>query len=553
MGMNVLGVGVSSLNATLLGIRTTQHNIANASTPGYHRQEVRLSSSAPEFIGGNWLGTGVATGNVVRMYSSFLDNELRTYEGQLSGSEAYAFYAGQVDSLLGDSANNFDTALQKFFTGVNEVANDPTSLAAREQMLALGKNLAGRMQLLGGRLESLGGYVNSEIDTAVTQINAYAQQIADLNTAIGFTGKLTQAPNDLLDQREQVISELNKLINVTQVQQSDGSVSVLLSTGQPLVVGGSTQRLYAVNDPEDISQRSLAIQTTTGNLIYMDDSSIRGGRIGGLLGFRDEVLLPSMKDLGRIAITLADQFNAQHALGFDLGGTAGGDFFTDANSMLRAPVPNTTNTGTAPTLGLTLSNSANLTSSDYELSFSAGNYTLTRLSDNTVLGTVPGTGGSLTFDGITLNIAGGTPANGDRWMMRPTQLAATGLNIVLTNAEDIAAASGTLVSNGPGDNGNALALAALQTGMTMTAGTSTFSGNYAQLVSRNAILAGSADSDVKTYSNLGSITRESQQSVSGVSLDEEAARLLQYQQAYQAAARAIQISSSLLEEILAIQ
>lgn len=553
MGMNVLGVGVSSLNATLLGIRTTQHNIANASTPGYHRQEVRLTSAAPEFIGGNWLGTGVATGSVVRMYSSFLDNELRTYEGQLASSEAYAFYADQVDSLLGDSANNFDTALQKFFSGVNEVANDPTSLAAREQMLVLGKNLAGRMQLLGGRLESLGSYVNSEIDTTVAQVNAYAQQIADLNTAIGFSGKLTQAPNDLLDQREQVLTELNKLINVTEVQQSDGSVSVLLSTGQPLVIAGSMQRLYAVSDPEDISQRSLAIQTTTGNLLYMDDSAIRGGRIGGLLAFREDVLLPSMKDLGRIAITLADQFNTQHTLGFDLNGSLGAEFFNDANTMLRQPVANTANTGTSPTFVQTLANSANLTSSDYELSYAAGNYTLTRLSDNTVMGTVPGAGGSLTFDGITLDISGGTPLDGDRWMMRPTQLAASKLSVALSDAKGIAAAGGTLVSNGPGDNGNALALAALQTGLTMSAGTTTYSGGFAQLVSRNAILAGSADSDVKTYTNLSSITRESQQTVSGVSLDEEAARLLEYQQAYQAAARAIQISSQLLEEILSIQ
>jgi len=553
MGMNVLGVSLSSLNSTLLGIRTTQHNIANASTPGYHRQEVLQSSSSPEFLGGNWLGTGVDTSNVVRMYSRFLDNELRTYEGQLAGSEAYAFYADQVDSLLGNTANNLDTAMQSFFVAVNEVANDPTSMAAREQMLTQGKNLAGRMQLLGGRLETLGTYVNQEVDTAVEQINAYVQRIADLNAAIGFGGTLAQAPNDLLDQRDQLVSELNKLVNVTQVQQSDGSIGVFMSNGQPLVVGGTTQELLAINSPDDLSQRTLALRTSGGNTVYMNNAELSDGRLGGLLAFRDEVLTPSLKDLGRIAITLADQFNSQHVQGFDLDGNAGVDFFNAADGMLRTPVANTANTGTAPTLGLSLANPASLTSSDYQMVFAGGNYTVTRLSDNSVMGSVPAAGGSLVFDGLTLNIAGGTPANGDRWLMRPTMFAAADLSVNVGSAEQIAAAGGVGVSNGRGDNSNALALAGLQSGLGMAGGTATYSGSYNQMVSRNAILAGSAETDVKTYTNLGKITRDSQQSVSGVNLDEEAARLIQYQQAYQAAARAIQISSQLLEEILAIR
>jgi flagellar hook-associated protein 1 FlgK len=553
MGMNVMGVGISSLNATLVGIRTTQHNIANASTPGYHRQEVRQSSSMPEFLGGSWLGTGVEATNVVRMYSSFLDNELRTYEGKLSGSEAYAFYAGQVDSLLGDSTNNLDKVMQKFFVGVNEVANNPTSMAAREQMLTQGKNLAGRMQLLGGRMEALGGYVNQEVDTVVQQINAYVKRIAELNAAIGYGGTMSQAPNDLNDQRDQLVNELNKLVNVNQVQQSDGSIGVFMSNGQPLVVGSTTQTLLSINDPEDYSQRTLALRATNNSLVYMNNSEISDGRLGGLLKFRDEVLVPSMKDLGRIAITLADQFNTQHAQGFDLTGAAGGNFFSDAASLLRQPIANTENTGTEPTLTLDLGNSANLTSSDYELAFSGGSYTLTRLSDNSVVGTLPAAGGNLSFDGLDLTVSGGAPADGDRWTMRPTLFAAADLSVTLGSAQQIAAAGGVGVSNGAGDNSNALALAALQSGLSMSGGTSTFSGSYNQIISRNAIFAGSAETDVKTYTNLGDITRESQQSISGVSLDEEAARLIQYQQAYQAAARAIQISSKIIEEILAIR
>lgn len=420
MSMNVLGVSLTSLNATLVGIRTTQHNIANASTPGYHRQEVRQSASVPQFLGGQFVGTGVSTDNVVRMYSRFLDNELRTYQGQQSGREVYSFYANQVDSLLGDADNNLDTSMQKFFAAVNEVANDPTSVAAREQMLTQGKNLAGRMNLLGGRLETLNTYVNTEIDTAVDQINAYVERIAQLNAAIGYGGSQAQAPNDLLDQRDQLVSDLNKLVNVSQVQQSDGSTAVFLSNGQPLVVGADIQKLLSVNDSQDPSRRSIVLQTTSGALVNMNLQQLSDGRLGGLLAFREDILQPSLNDLGRIAVSLADQFNTQHSAGFDLAGNAGLNFFTDANSLLRAPIPDADNAGTDPTFTLTLSGSQNLTAADYRLRYDGTDYSLVRLTDNVTLGTIPGAGGNLTADGLSLTIAGGGPANGDQWLLRPT-------------------------------------------------------------------------------------------------------------------------------------
>ena len=551
MGMSVLGVSLSSLSATLAGIRTTQHNIANASTPGYHRQEVQQSAGLPQFLGNNYFGTGVSTDNVVRIYNRFLDNELRTYQGQEAGREVYSAYASQVDSLLGNASSNLDTALQNFFAAVNAVANDPTAAAPREQMLSEGKNLAGRMNLLGGQLENLSSTVNLEINSAVDQINAYVQRIAQLNSAIGYSASQSQAPNDLIDQRDQQISDLNKLINVTQVQQSDGSVGVFLGNGQPLVVGASTQKLKAVPDPKDPSIQTMVLETSTGSQVALNTSQLTDGRLGGLLAFRDEVLQPSLKDLGRLVISLADQFNTQHATGFDLTGTPGGNFFGSANSLLRPPIANSANTGTSPTFTLSLSNSNNLTSSDYQLQYDGGTtlYSLVRLSDNTTLGTIPAVGGSITADGLALTVTGGSPGSGDSWLLRPTSFAAGDMSVVITLGSQIAAA-GTAT---PGDNSNAVALANLQTSLTMSGSTTTFSGAYNQLATRNAILAGNADADLKTFSSLALLTQDSQQSVSGVNLDEEAAKLIQYQQAYQAAARSMQIAASLLDEILAIQ
>jgi flagellar hook-associated protein 1 FlgK len=553
MGMSVLGVSLSSLNATMAGIRTAQHNIANANTEGYHRQDVRLNSASAQYQGGSWLGSGVQVENVVRMYSSFLNNEVRSYEGQVAGSEVYAQYAGQVDSLLGDADSNLNSAMQKFFSGVYEVANNPTSLAAREQMLTQGRNLAGRMQLLGGSLESINSQVNGELDAAVAKVNDLTRRIADLNGAVGAASAQAQDPNDLLDQREILVNELNKLVNVSQIQQSDGSIAVFMSNGQSLVVGNSVQKLQSVEDPTDSSRRTLALQNASGGTSAMNVAGISDGRIGGLIAFRDDVLLPSMKELGRIALTLTDQVNSQHAQGFDLTGAAGGNFFGPADAMLRLPIANAANAGSEPSFGLSLDNSANLTVSDYQLNYDGANYSLVRLSDNVTVGSAAH-GGSIVADGLNLTLGGSAPTAGDSWLLRPTVFAAGDMSMALTSASQIAAASGTLgVSNGVGDNANARALAALQSAPMLAGSSATYSSNYNQMMTRNAILAGSAEADAATFSQLGEVARASQQSVSGVNIDEEAAKLIQYQQSYQAAARAMQIASSLFDDILSIR
>lgn len=553
MGLNVFSVSLSGLNATLEAIRTTQHNIANAKTDGYHRQELQYVARTPEFVGGNYYGTGVMTQSVSRVYNQFLDDELRAYQGKLAGGTAYADYAGQIDSFLGNASNNIDSAIQDFFESINEVANEPTSSAAREQMLAEGKSLAAALNSAGSQLEALNGYVNQEVRTITDQVNDYARQIAALNAAIGYGGVSSSAPNDLLDQRDQLISQLNELVNVSQVQQSDGSVAVLLSNGQPLVVGSNAQELAAVQDPADTSQLTVAVRTNSGDLIYMDTTQLKDGRLGGLLDVRAEVIQPSLNDLGRLAIALSDQVNQLHAQGYDLTGATGNDFFGDANALLNQPKANANNSGALPTMALSLADSSALTGDDYELSFDGSGYTLTRLSDGNVVGSLAGTTGSISFDGLTLNISGAAPNSGDRWSLRPTNNAAADMTVALTDADQIAAASGSAgVSNGVGDNGNALLLAALQTTKTMSGGNATYSGAFNQMVTRNAILAASADSNVTTYTNLADIALDNQQSISGVNLDEEAAKLVQYQQAYQASAKAMQIASSLFDELLSI-
>ncbi len=549
MATSILGIGITGLNAALAALRTTQHNIANANTAGFHRQEVQLAANAPTYSGAGLLGNGVHVATITRIYSQFLDQELMRSQGQLARHEVYAAYASQVDRLLGDPASGLNSALSAFFASVHEVANDPTSMAAREAMLAAGRNLAGRFNNLGAGLEGMLAGLNGEMAAMAREVNAYVRQIAELNDRIALlTGMSGSPPNDLLDQREQLTAELNELVNVRVLRGGDGSYNLYLGGGQPMLVGNQTNLLGVTQDPYD-SRLTVLTLTVGGATFTLDSQLVSAGRLGGVLALREEALLPALQELGRLAVALADQFNDVHDNGEDLDGNPGGPFFAVAAGLLHQPMPHSDNTGSA-TVTATLANSDQLTGSAYLLIYDGANYTLTRLSDGAsttgTLAAVTTIGGQP--QGFTLSAAG-TPNAGDRWLIRLTDRGAQQFSLALTDARQIAAAA---VGGAPGDNSNALNLATLQTQKLLSNSTATFSTHYAQLVARTASLAGEADIARQATETLARQALENQQAISGVNLDEEAANLIRYQQAYQAAARTMQVASRLLDELLAL-
>ena len=554
MASGILGIGITGLNAAMGAVRTTQHNIANANTPGFHRQEVQLTANPPTYTGAGFFGNGVAVATVTRIYSQFLDNELMRSQGQQARYEVYSAYAGQIDRVLGDKDSGLGSALSSFFGAVQEVANDPASMAAREAMLAAGRNLAGRMNNLGATLDGMLEGINDEMASIADQANTYLRRIADLGDRIAMQQAMGgNPPNDLMDQREQLTAELNKLVNVTVLRGGDGSYNLYLGGGQPLLVGNRPNLLGVTTNPHDSSLRELTL-SVGGASVKLDDILIAGGRLGGLLALREDLLQPARQDLGRVAIGLAKAFNDLHSTGYALdGSTTGVDFFTLAG--LRAPVPAAGNTGTAQ-YSLSLANAQNLRPDDYSLSFDGANYQLTRFSDGTTytaanLITLNGLIGPA--EGFTLNLVSGSIVAGDRYVLRNHMADGAG-SFTLAAAvngqpERIAAAS---VAGAPGDGSNAMSLAQLQTQPYLADATATFHNAYGVLIGRTANLADEADIALKAYDSLSRQAFENQQALSGVNLDEEAANLIRYQQAYQAAARAMQVATSLLEEVLSI-
>ena len=445
--------------------------------------------------------------------------------------------------MLSDPSSGLSPTLQDFFSGVQGVATNPTSIPSRQTALSSAETLAGRFNSLGSRLDEIAQGVNSQVLSSVSNINTYAQQLSQLNDAISRAQRATgQPPNDLLDQRDQLVLDLNKEIKATVVKQGDGDYNVFIGNGQPLVVGVNTFTLTNVTSPTNPQKIEVAYQNRDGSKVIVGESGFVGGKLGGLIEFRNKTLEPAQNALGRVAIGLASTFNAQHRAGYDLSGVAGGDFFVAASPVVTS---HTGNTGTAA-ISASISNAGALTTSDYRLQYDGSNYTLTRLSDNT---TTTFASFPQTVDGVDLNLASGTAMAGDSFLIRPTAGGASGFAVAITDPASIAAAAAT---GAPGDNRNALLLGALQSANTLGNGTTTYQGAYSQFVSQ----VGNKTRELEvTSSAAGKLLSEatlSLQNESGVNLDEEATNLLRYQQAYQAAGKVMQIASQMFDVLLTL-
>jgi flagellar hook-associated protein 1 FlgK len=638
--MSTLSIGVTGLTAANIGLTTTSHNIANASTAGYNRQLVVQGTNTPVLSGAGFIGQGTNVQTVKRIYDQFLSRQVLSAQTSASEMDGYLSQIQQIDNLLADPAAGLSPALADFFKGTQEVAANPSSVPARQSMLSAAQALASRFQSLDQRMTEIRDGINSQITSEISLINSYSKEIADINQRIilAGAGSLAHEPNDLLDQRDQLIADLNKEVRVTTVVQGDGAFNVFIGSGQPLVIGTESYTLAANAAADDPQRLVVAMQMPGGNTTELPESQITGGTLGGLVAFRSGSLDSAQNALGRVAIALSQNFNAQHQLGQDLTGALGGNFFSVASPTAFA---STNNSGTGVvTASFSATAAADLTSSDYQLSYTAAGYVLTRLSDNYSwpAGASPAAVATASGQGFNLALSG-APAIGDTFKIEPTRTGAQSLRVVIGDPRNIAAAapirssaalantgtgaigagsvnappppnanlqqtvtitfnnppttfnvngtgtgnpagvaftaggnityngwtvqiSGTPASgdvftiasnvNGVSDNRNAVALAGLQTTTTMMGGTASYQSAYSQLVSEVGNKTRQVQTIGNAQQNLVDQAVAAQQSMSGVNLDEEAANLLRYQQAYQASAKVIQIAGTLFDELLGI-
>ncbi len=545
---SLLGISARALLSFQQGMNTTGHNIANVNTPGYSRQRVNFSNTPPEFSGFGYLGSGVQVDSVERIYDRFVVEQVRNSQSAFNEQQAYFNLARQIDNLLGDSASGLSPSLQAFFNGVQEVANDPTSTSARQVMRTEGENLVARFQQLDQRLGESRARANEQIRTVVTEINDYATTIASLNEDIASAWARSggKPPNDLLDQRDATIERLAELISVSTLPQQDGMVNVFVGNGQSLVLGTETTTLVAAPMSPDPDHLDIGFVTPSGPAPITN--IVSGGKLSGLFEFRDNVLDPAHNALGRIAIGLTETFNQQHRLGMDLDGNAGQDFFSVPQAQV---IPDSGNAGSGPVV-VGLDDVSQLTLEDYRLNYDGASWALTRSTDGQSVAFASGSGSAADpylVDGISIQVDPAAAA-GDTYLIRPTRLGAATLGVALSDNRQIAAADPSAGPGGVGDNRNALKLADLQHSLILANGTASISGAYTTLVADVGTYTRQAQLNVSAQEGMLEQAQAERESISGVNLDEEAAKLLKYQQAYQAAAQVIATADLLFKTLI---
>lgn len=439
MSNTLMNLGISGLNAALWGLTTTGNNISNAATPGYSIERPVYAEASGQYTGSGYLPQGVNTVTVQRQYSQYLNDQLNSAQTQGGALSTWNTLVAQLNNYVGSPTAGISTAITSYFTGLQNVANKAADTSVRQTAMSNAQVLADQLKATGAQYDALRQSVNTQLSGTVAQINTYTTQIAQLNQQIAAAGSQGQPPNQLLDQRDQAVSNLSSLAGI-QVVRNDQGYSVFMAGGQPLVVADKSYTLAAVTSSSDPSELSVVSQgiagaNPPGQNQALPDSSLSGGTLGGLLAFRSQTLDPAQAQLGAIATSFAAQVNAQNALGVDLSGNPGGNLFTVGSPTVYA---NQANTGNA-TLNVAIANPLQPPTGDYALSYDGTTYTLTNRPGGSVVGTSTTMPGSI--GGLNFSIASGTMNAGDKFTLQPTRGALNGFGLTTSNGSAIAAAS----------------------------------------------------------------------------------------------------------------
>jgi len=445
-----MSTAVSGLLAFQRGLDTTSQNIANAATPGYSRQRVELATRPAQPYGSGWIGSGVQISTVARVYDSFLAAQVRSSASSLARYDTIATAAGRLDNVLGDSSHGAAAAVRNFINAFHDVASDPSSATARQALLSQAEVFVGQMSGYDSRMRSFAADINQQLQDGAAAVSALAANLAQLNGQITEAhGRTGQPPNDLLDQRDRLIDELSKQVDVSVVTQDDGAANVFIGTGQPLVVGRTATTLGVAADAFDPARLTVAVRSQGASIDL--SSQVSGGSLGGLLEFRAQVLDPARDALGRIAAGIVEAINGQHARGITLTGAPGGEFLALGTPTVLASAGNT---GGA-SLSAQISAASALAGGDYILEFS-GSWELRHAASGApVAMTGSGTAADpFVADGLSLVVAGGAPAPGDRFRIEPTRDLIDGLALRIGDPAAIAAAAPVRAAAAAGNAGS---------------------------------------------------------------------------------------------------
>ncbi|MEA3178229.1 MAG: flagellar hook-associated protein 1 [Gammaproteobacteria bacterium] len=628
---DLFSTSVSGLLAFQRALDVTSNNISNVATPGYSVENANFTEQPGQAYSSGYIGSGTTIQSVTRAYDELLAGQVRSSQSSYSNFNTYATQASQIDDMLSNSTTGLTASLQSFVNSLQTVANSPSSTAQRQALLSQAQGLAQQMQNYSSQLDTYSGGIESQISGAVTQINTLSAGIANLNGQIAAGLASTgQTPNTLMDQRDQMIDQLSQYVSVNTATQADGSMNVYVGSGQPLVIGSTSQSLTATPGQYNASQNEISI--VSGGKATDITSTLSGGQLGGLLAVRSQVLQPAENTLGQFSVGLAGLVNQAQGAGIDLTGAIGKPMFAVGPVGVSGSAFNTG----AASVTVTRTDLSSLTADDYTLRQTGGAWTLTDKATGQPV-TMTGTGTAadpFKAVGLSIVVGGGAAANGDSFRIQPTADASAGLTVLLTSPSQIAAASsiqttaaatntgtgavtssavtdpstwvpgtykisftsatayqvtdstntvvgtgtyasgtpitfnggsvtltgtpangdtfnvGTAGSSNVGDNSNAFALVDALNAKKLNGGTTSLSSVANNLVSQVGVQTQQAQANAAAQKSVNASAVDTRNNLSGVNLDEEAAKMVQYQQAYSACAQLIQTSNTMFNSLL---
>ncbi|MFQ5330217.1 MAG: flagellar hook-associated protein FlgK, partial [Thermodesulfobacteriota bacterium] len=543
----ILDIAKSSLLASQAGIQTSSHNIANVDTPGYTRQRVSASTGDPVIIGGRPIGTGVFVNGIERSYDRFLGLQIMDAQEKMGRQGALRDTLGRLEGIFNDSAGlGLGDTLDNLFNSLNDVANDPSSYAARSAMLSTASTLAERITSLDRRVGDEIGLIEGEIKGEIEAINTLTTSIGRLNSDIQRTESGGNTANDLRDERDRLLNDLAGRIDVTMFENDSGQVTVLTAGGNPLVADNITTAL------------SVKVENDNGgyNEIYSGNhkitSHISTGSVKGLLDARDTHFIPALETLDTLSASLTKEFNVLHSQGYGLDGSTGLNLFTPLSPTAAAHSGN----GGGAAASASVQSLSALTLDEYEIRFtSASSFNIVNRTDGTAVssGNSYSSGGNIDFDGLRVVISDitGTPQSGDVFSVKSAEGAAQGFGVAITDPDKFAAATSS--SALPGDNSNALSMVNLRGGKVLANGNASFSSYYSSLVTDVAVASRAAVVNSDAQAVVMAELESYRESVSGVSIDEEGLNLIRYQHSYEAAAKVMNVVNELFDTLISLR
>lgn len=447
-----LSIALSALLSHQRAIEVIEHNVANANTPGYRRQEAVLSAATPtspnlfKFGGGSGqVGSGVQV-EMIRRYSlDFFDKRYRNEIARAKTWETRSNLLKQVEIALGETSDNsLLNRLDAFWNGWLLLSSDPTNMALRADLLERTRNLAEAFNRRINRLETVRADQETALQQKVDEINALASRIAKLNQEITRIYSVGDQPNDLLDERDRILDRLAELSGAISYRRENGEVTVSVG-GHVLVFGPTSYR--------------LTLDPGTKTPIWEDGQPYNAtdGEIQGILSVRDGDIQTLIDGLNTLASDIINFVNAIHTHAYGLDSQTGRPLFVGQDAHTIALNPTIT-------------------------------------------------------DPAFLGVAG-----------RP---------------------------DAPGDNTAALQIAAGYSAMRMSNGSATYGQFYTAQVASLGLSIQTAQTRAKDYATVADSLNTQRESVSGVSLDEEAANLVRFQRAFQAAARLMNVADEMLDRII---